>query len=242
MKTKKVLQLILIDTMIMFLGMMIAGRWGLLIGLGLSLFLFWLCLRDDLPHFFNTQNLSPLRGQDPMGLRALSRHGIYIVPAQDVFICSGTFWLKEHGWILISESLIQKIKPDELKALVSFHSRWVDARFGFWTRLSACLFISFQNFISQTQLSQPIRRVAAALLTFLVLLPSQKSKVLQALNGTPEFEKKSLAFVFDRLKSYAINIPAKTPEAFDFVQLHPQRPCRQLSNPYIRQLVGYEPI
>lgn len=242
MKTKKIVQVFLLGTMIMFLGLLLGGRPGLLLGLLVSLLIFWLSLQDETLFLIKKNPHRLIKGQDFFGLSQEISSSLYVIEIQDAFICSGPSWGAHKGWIAISETLATKLKKDELKALLHFHDRWILHRSGYWTRLSAGVYVSLLNFLQSFRTHHLVSAIVLFLARWLTFLPGLKKYLTRSIEETPIEQKESLARALERLQSYAINIPTQVPSTLDFLFIHPQRPCRHLSNPYIRMLVGYEPL
>ncbi len=242
MKTKKVVQVFLLGTMIMFLGLLFGGRPGLLIGLVLSLLIFWLSIQDEVLFLIQNNPHRLIKGQDFFGFSQEVQATLYLIETQDAFICSGPGWGSPTGWIAVSERLAKQLKKEELRALLHFHDQWVLQRSGYWNRLFSGVYCSIQNMIYASPTHPLTSRIGTFITSWLTVLPGLEKYLIRALEKTPPSEKESLARAFERLRSYAINIPANVPSSLDFLFVHPQRPCRHLSNPYIRLLVGYEPL
>jgi heat shock protein HtpX len=197
--------------LLMVVGYLVAGRYGLLFGFVLALLLNFLVFLYPTIRLFQLFPNQLLEGQDPDSILSTvnefsQRVGI---PSPSVYtieldtpICYSAGLTQSSSAIFISEGMIQRLEPRDIKAALAFEV----ARIYRFDTLAATVSASLAGALSV----KPLRRIAAPIVALVVRIALRRKSFYEADYETARLldnDPKALARLLWKLDSYSQTLP-----------------------------------
>lgn len=199
--------------MLMIVGQVVAGRYGLLFGFVAALVLNFLIFLYPTIRLFQLFPSQILEGQDPYSLLSTveelaKRAGIptpsvYLLEIQTP-ICYSAGLTQSSSAIFISEGMVDRLEPRDIKAALAFEI----ARIYRFDTLAATVSASLAGALSV----KPLRQIFAPLTALLVRIALRRKSFFAADQETARLlnnDSQALARLLWKLDTYAQNLPLR---------------------------------